>query len=63
MNPVPLAAPLPKSAAEPNFLTREEAAAVIATATDPTDRARWLLGLTLGLRMARSLPCVGVALS
>jgi integrase len=54
-NPVPLAAHLPKGAVEPDFLTQAEAAAVIAAATDPVDRARWLLALTLGLRSGEVL--------
>ena len=54
-NPVPLAAALPKTAAEPEFLSQVEAAAVITAATDPTDRARWLLALTLGLRSGEVL--------
>lgn len=54
-NPVPVAASVPRSAKEPTFLTEEEAAAVLASATDPRDKARWLLALTLGLRSGEAL--------
>ncbi len=42
-NPVSSAAGLPKVAASPDFLSVEEAAAVVVAAEDPTDRARCCL--------------------
>ena len=54
-NPVTLAEPLPRRSVKADFLSEEEAARVIAAATDPMDRARWLLALSLDLRSGEVL--------
>jgi integrase len=54
-NPVPRALGLPKPASVGRALTAAEARAVLGAAEDPTDRARWLLALTLGLRSGEVL--------
>ncbi|QIM22143.1 site-specific integrase [Phycicoccus sp. HDW14] len=54
-NPVLVAAPLPRNAKKASPLTMDEAARVLAAARSDSERARWLIALTLGLRCGEVL--------
>ena len=54
-NKVSLAQPLPRAKAKPDHLSTDEVRQILAAAEGATERARWLLALTLGMRSGEVL--------